>query len=66
MKPDGGPAFPRVTPPLPADARFHPGMTLRDYFAAHAPCPPEHFGFPAMADWAYEYADAMLAKREKP
>ena len=53
------------------------GMTLRDYFAAHAPAMPEqwyldsprkksdplwHWG-EASAAWAYFYADAMLAAR---
>lgn len=50
------------------------GMTLRDYFAAHAP-PLTGVSAPAptmrndylriVVDWNYQYADAMLAEREK-
>ncbi len=67
MKPDGGPAFPHWDGP--SGTCFN-GMTLRDYFAAAA--------LPAMiTTWkesineaecvqaAYEYADAMLAERDK-
>jgi hypothetical protein len=79
-KPDGGPAFPsretwqewnertvgyveRSTPV--------PGMSLRDYFAAHALAgiaargPREHESAEARARYAYGYADAMLAERDK-
>jgi hypothetical protein len=52
-------------------------MSLRDYFAAHAPempgvwannLPREKLTDPASlyALWRYEYADAMLAERSKP
>lgn len=52
------------------------GMTLRDHFAEkalaalilkdkdYANCGAA--AVPKMAQWAYEYADAMLAEREKP
>ena len=41
MNNDGGPAFPCHTNPLPARLANAPqGMTLRDYFAAHAPSIP--------------------------
>ena len=52
------------------------GMTLRDYFAAHAPEVPKWF-YEAMCDgkeiadqrciamWRYSYADAMLKERDK-
>lgn len=65
---DGGPAFPR-------DERFlgHNGMSLRDWFAAHAPEMPSKWyglrpaGEPVMASmaaWRFAFADAMLAARE--
>lgn len=44
-----------------------PGMTLRDYFAAHALANEytEHKGDPSrVAKWAYDIADAMLKARE--
>ena len=58
----GGPAFPTDT------ATVEYGMTLRDYFAAKAmQCywnDPEVVGTQAQAaEWAYEMADAMLARR---
>lgn len=61
--PDGGGAFPVSRP----NGATHPGMTLRDYFAAAAltgilahsdGCPYDEF-----AAAAYEAADAMLAAR---
>lgn len=64
---DGGPAFP--IPGDQADADFN-GLTLRDYFAAHAPEPPKgwHGGDRSIRDvveWHWRYADAMLAERAK-
>ncbi len=60
----GGPAFPTRT--------SHPGMTLRDYFAAKAmvgilandsnPGPEQ---VPHIVASAYILADAMLSQREK-
>ena len=57
---DGGPAFP--APDL-GELDFgqrgaYPGMTLRDYFAAHAPAEPQHWFKPSMppepvADFVY-------------
>lgn len=52
------------------------GMTLRDYFAAHAPQSAERMGewvdadqrdaiYRASAENAYRWADAMLAERVK-
>ena len=85
-KNDGGPAF-----PLPPDydtsengvfrqaAPGEPGMSLRDWFAGHAPPMPDqwfqdsprkksdplwHWG-EASAAWAYFYAGAMIAERDK-
>lgn len=60
----GGPAFPshgsmgEVT---------HEGMTLRDYFAAHvlAAIYADYTTSEVAAEFAYEYADAMLKERAK-
>lgn len=68
---DGGPAFPVQTDRGPDGtvtifAEF--GMSLRDYFAAKAmaslmrSCSNSE---EQIAAWAYGYADAMLAAREK-
>lgn len=40
-----------------SDDIFATQMTLRDYFAAHAPLIEEHCA------WRYKYADAMLTAR---
>jgi len=77
---DGGPAFPilnvhqswdhdRGTYGVETDVTAT-GMSLRDYFAAHAPAPPS-----SMNDWsdtalqsfaknAYRWADAMMEARK--
>jgi hypothetical protein len=63
---DGGPAFPGghgcVTGPTV-------GMSLRDYFAAHAPEVPQWWfdqrPQDGMAAFAYWYADEMLKERAK-
>ena len=72
-KETGGPAFPQPT----NSTLSWDGMTLRDYFAAHAPeCPdtwlsryPMERGWRgearAIADWRFEYADEMLKAREQ-
>lgn len=87
-KETGGPAFPTqinnsgITPIKgfngeeikPQTFSAYPGMTLRDYFAAHAPVVPDDFGWAAsetdlvqrMTRWRYAYADSMLAARVKP
>ena len=69
-----GPAFPGLHPSR--DCRFQEeGMTLRDYFAAKALAAlVGHTGkdgpnrgvkaVPALAKYAYEYADAMLEARK--
>lgn len=89
MSVDGGAAFPReyqtgevinVGPgsyvPQTGTA---PGMSLRDYFAAHAPKPTDQWIADTMGErlpkgshyvnalvsWAYFYADAMLAERRR-
>ncbi len=63
----GGPAFPFIDSASPLE---HPGMTLRDYFAAKAMqgiCSSAllnvDVGATAIADNAYEIADAMLNER---
>jgi hypothetical protein len=40
------------------------GMTLRDYFAAHAPTPHNAMPLDEHAAYRYRYADAMLKARE--
>ena len=61
---DGGPAFPIVSDDLCA-----PGMTLRDYFAAAAlqGMLAYYHGYGSFyaAGSAYQYADAMLAERNR-
>ena len=64
MKKDGGPAFPNESDFGVSDKSC--GMSLRDYFAAHAPIPAKAgatWGEHAQLRW--EYADAMLAERDK-
>jgi len=62
----GGPAF-----PVPLDAfDDREGMTLRDYFAAHAPNPPETWKAEKdeaanIIEWRWAYADAMLKARQQ-
>ena len=83
-KDTSGPAFPALSFIVPNDLEARhvtrlgetQGMTLRDYFAAHAPFVPEVWGskhrLAGLADaqmcakWNYEYADAMLTERNKP
>ena len=40
---DGGPAFPNVHSGIHPEIGWDSGMTLRDYFAAHAPVIPEWY-----------------------
>jgi len=78
-KPDGGAAFPQALDNEHAFFGCE-GMTLRDFFAAKAPTMPRHAfedldrgtGSSALAwrarryaAWAYTFADAMLAERDK-
>lgn len=66
---DGGPAFPQShSPNFPNE--IVGGLTLRDYFAAHAPEPPKawHGGEKDKTDiieWRWSYADSMLSERNK-
>lgn len=72
---DGGHAFPIPgMTGLPNGEVVWPdfGMSLRDYFAREAMSiaasryPSGHpNGFDGMAAWAYSYADAMIAFRER-
>lgn len=60
---DGGPAF-------PGETWGSKGMSLRDYFAGQALagmlCDIKCVGESEyIAKWAYRYADAMLAERQK-
>ena len=67
---DGGTAF-----PVYSESRFgecmdceNPGLTIRDYFAGQALAGLASLTPPYVKDsagLAYEYADAMLAEREK-
>lgn len=74
---DGGQAFPLPITPDPNGGIFDPrgygaeGMSLRDYFAAHAPENPPKWFIPVMpppppqrwiGDSGLEYADFMQAK----
>jgi hypothetical protein len=85
---DGGPAFP-LRNMDPDDYIPFPGMSLRDYFAAHAPQPTDALIMmerqsdrhrnphndsrkpkirtetEIIASLKYEYADAMIAERER-
>jgi hypothetical protein len=84
-KNDGGPIFPinEVSAPFfdgenlyvaggmkPQDNR---GISLRDYFAAHAPEMPDWFveihptrdTFVMQFQWRWHYADAMIVERER-
>ena len=72
------PAFPHVADEE-HDSGYHatdvcPGMSIRDFFAAHAltgilsSCDGDQ-DIPVagrVSMWAYQYADAMLAERNKP
>ena len=71
----GGPAFPFIDSASPLE---HPGMTLRDYFAAKALLSPNAPAISLMTlangenvidswpcEWAYKVADAMLKARKE-
>jgi len=69
---DGGPAFPFKCQGPTTAPEFYYGMSLRDYFAAHAltgllAFPNSHLDttIPTFCDNAYAYADAMLAARDR-
>jgi hypothetical protein len=63
----GGPAFP-INANESADRCIYTGMTLRDYFAAHAMGVCDDtlrpaYTFNEKAEYAYKMADAMLKAR---
>ena len=61
---DGGPAFPnKASYDGQSGYSIHGGMTLRDYFAAHAPVPQTAMPVAEHCAYRYRYADAMLAAR---
>ena len=75
---DGGPAFPATEEGQTAFSGqpctiYHPGMSLRDWFAgqamqgmvAYSGSTGAGFGPGDIAARSYEIADAMLAEREK-
>lgn len=67
---NGGPAFPHEYKFGDGTAARADGMTLRDYFAAHAPEPPNSWrgGERSISDitqWRWWYADSMLKERDK-
>lgn len=72
---DGGPAFPQLLQHTDGHINVKSeGMTLRDYFAAHAPAPPGEWlrytgSLREYADnlalWRGMYADAQLRERAK-
>ena len=67
---DGGPAFPNV-----GDGSDYDGMSLWDYYAAHAPEMTEQWWADssdsketwakADAAWRFNHANAMIAERKK-
>lgn len=72
---DGGPAFPTDVYWDEKRLDITPGMSLRDYFAAHAVLTPSDIEYAnrhypngvasILAGIRYQYADAMLAERQK-
>lgn len=71
----GGPAFPVTTDTAQRDGEILLGMSLRDYFAAHAPMEiligksgpklENESEFRFLARLRFQYADAMVAERSK-
>jgi hypothetical protein len=68
-KPDGGPAFPVIeTTMLAAGEAQHLGLTIRDWLAGQALIGIAMSGAYSVqrgAQAAYEYADAMLAAKDR-
>ena len=50
---------------VPGVMNGEPGMSLRDYFAAHAPTPQLPMDLEDHSAYRYRYADAMLKERHK-
>ncbi len=71
---NGGPAFPvdEISQYDNSVCAQHFGVTVRDYFAAHAPEPPNDFAWKdgetdvvqRLVRWRFAYADAMLKARQ--
>jgi hypothetical protein len=67
---DGGPAFPQERTLECGSIEECEGLSMRDYFAAHAPNCPESFK-PRKGDlwniaiWRYMYADTMIKARSE-
>jgi len=78
-KNDGGPVYPQCGPLDDEPGWIRGGMSLRDWFAGQAPPMDQEWlrsyfygrdplpsDIPyAISKWNYEYADAMLAERDK-
>lgn len=69
-KETGGPAFPNSIKVTDDDYAELRGMTLRDYFAAKAMLckfgpQGSSLSVTECAEFAYQYADAMIAERNK-
>lgn len=69
----GGAAFPMPAEYRGSDGEFvsapHNGMTLLDYFIAHAPPMPDAKNYQgtaaAHAAWSLDYAEAVMAERKR-
>ncbi|MGE8691124.1 MAG: hypothetical protein ACN6PJ_28530 [Achromobacter sp.] len=68
---DGGPAYPTRNAHYDDPDYSSTGMTLRDFFATHAPAAPEDFGWidgetdcvQRIVRWNWCYADEMIRAR---
>lgn len=61
----GGSVFPMTFTVDGEQVCVEGSLTLRDYFAAHAPEPETILDIPGRCEFRYRYADAMLAARSK-
>jgi hypothetical protein len=66
---DGGPAFPQTDTTNRNDQHIYRGLSMRDYYAGHALAgiiaSVGRGDLNLIASAAYEFADAMLAKRDR-
>lgn len=68
---DGGPAFPTSELHEGTTTGGRDGVSMRDFFATHAPPMPGRSGghpklvVEALVEWNYQYADAMLRQRKR-
>ena len=58
-------AFPIAHDDRPGAYPAEPGMSLRDYLAAHAPTPHFPMDLENHSAYRYRYADTMLKERDK-